>query len=298
MTRTPGAPTHPAGEGRRRTLPQARGSPTSSGRRNQTASSRPRRRGAPESPRTSRRGRCWMSPAPRPSGPTGLPSAPEGPGRPPPGNPAPREPRSRSPWARVHHDRPPAGAVLPRDGTYDEIKSVLCKNGAQPRPSMHPEGHRGPREWTNSARPAKLERPRDPNQSVLATSNQQRQAQEKRSGNGKSDHGSRRPTGADVRGPRGHGGTGSTFTAVPREPLRRLGVPVLRSAQSELADGSDAPVEIGRTVIRLEGQEFHTPVIFAEEGEPSLLGVVTLEAALLAVDPVAGRLAPANVLRL
>ena len=38
---------------------------------------------------------------------------------------------------------------------------------------MHPERHRGPREWTNSARPAKLEPPRDPNQSVLATSNQQ-----------------------------------------------------------------------------------------------------------------------------
>ena len=50
--------------------------------------------------------------------------------------------------------------------------------------------------------------------------------------------------------------TGSTFTAVPRELLRRLGVPVLRSAQSELADGSNAPVEIGRAVIRLEGQEF------------------------------------------
>ena len=92
--------------------------------------------------------------------------------------------------------------------------------------------------------------------------------------------------------------TGSTFTAVPRELLQRLGVPVLRSAQSELADGKSAPVDIGRTVIKLEGQEFPTPVIFAEEGEPSLLGVVTLEEALLAVDPVAQRLIPTNVLRL
>ena len=91
--------------------------------------------------------------------------------------------------------------------------------------------------------------------------------------------------------------TGSTFTAVPRTLLQRLGVPVRRSARSRLADGSNAPVEIGRTVIRLEGQEFPTPVIFAEEGEPSLLGVVTLEEALLAVDPVAGRLVPTNVLR-
>ena len=52
------------------------------------------------------------------------------------------------------------------------------------------------------------------------------------------------------------------------------------------------------TTIRLEGLEFPTPVIFAEEGEPSLLGVVTLEEAALAVDPLAGRLIPANLLRL
>ena len=92
--------------------------------------------------------------------------------------------------------------------------------------------------------------------------------------------------------------TGSTFTAVPRELLRRLGVPVERSLTSETADGRVVPVDVGRTIIRLEGLEFPTPVIFAEEGEPSLLGVVTLEEAALAVDPLAGRLIPANLLRL
>ena len=92
-------------------------------------------------------------------------------------------------------------------------------------------------------------------------------------------------------------GTGSTFTTVPREILERLGVPIARTVQSELPDGSNAPVDIGRTVIRLEGEEFPTPVIFAEEGEPSLRGVVTLEEALLAVDPVARHLIPTNVLR-
>ena len=80
--------------------------------------------------------------------------------------------------------------------------------------------------------------------------------------------------------------TGSTYTAVPRELLRRLGVPVERSLPSETADGRVVPVDVGRTTIRLEGLEFPTPVIFAEEGEPSLLGVVTLEEAALAVDPV------------
>lgn len=91
--------------------------------------------------------------------------------------------------------------------------------------------------------------------------------------------------------------TGSTFTAVPRELLQRLGVPVERSFRSETADGRIVPVDVGRTIIKLEGQQFPTPVIFAEEGEPSLLGVVTLEEAVLAVDPVAQRLVPTKVLR-
>ena len=92
--------------------------------------------------------------------------------------------------------------------------------------------------------------------------------------------------------------TGSTFTAVPRSLLQSLGVPVERSLPSETADGRIAPVDVGETTIRLEGIQFHTPVIFAEEGEPSLLGVVSLEQAALAVDPLAGRLLPANLLRL
>ena len=92
--------------------------------------------------------------------------------------------------------------------------------------------------------------------------------------------------------------TGSTCTAVPRELLQRLGVPVERSLPSETADGRIVPVDVGETTIRLEGLEFHTPVIFAEENEPSLLGVVSLEQAALAVDPLAGRLIPANLLRL
>ena len=92
--------------------------------------------------------------------------------------------------------------------------------------------------------------------------------------------------------------TGSTYTAVPREMLQRLGVPVERSLPSETADGRILPVDVGETTIRLEGLEFHTPVIFAEEGETSLLGMVSLGEAALTVDSLAGRLIPANLLRL
>ena len=82
--------------------------------------------------------------------------------------------------------------------------------------------------------------------------------------------------------------TGSTFTAVPRALLQRLGVPVRRSARSRLADGSSVPVDIGWTVVRLEDQTFATQVIFAEENQPSLL----------AVDPVGQRLVPVEAERL
>ncbi len=92
--------------------------------------------------------------------------------------------------------------------------------------------------------------------------------------------------------------TGATFSTVPRTLLERLGAPVERSAKSELADGSVAPVDVGRTIIRLEEKEFPTPVIFGEPAEPSLLGVIALEDALLAVDPVGRRLTPVNLLRL
>lgn len=91
--------------------------------------------------------------------------------------------------------------------------------------------------------------------------------------------------------------TGSTYTAVPRSMLQRLGVPVERSMPSVTADGRILPVDVAQTPIRLEGLTFHTPVIFAEENEPSLLGVVSLEQAALAVDPVSGQLIPTKLLR-
>ena len=86
--------------------------------------------------------------------------------------------------------------------------------------------------------------------------------------------------------------TGSTYTALPREMLQALEVPVESSVQSQLADGSLQEVEIGQATIRLGRRQFSTTVIFAEEGEPSLLGVIALEEALLAVDPVNNELIP------
>ena len=86
--------------------------------------------------------------------------------------------------------------------------------------------------------------------------------------------------------------TGFTYTAVPRRVLEDLGVVVRWVEPSMLADGSTQNLDVGQTTIRLGGKEFSTMVSFAEDHEPSLLGVTALEQALLAVDPVHGRLIP------
>ncbi len=86
--------------------------------------------------------------------------------------------------------------------------------------------------------------------------------------------------------------TGATFTTVPGGLLRELGVSPQRTMPARLADGTIVNDEVCDTVIRLEGQTFFTPVTFGKEGEPNLLGVVALETALLAVDPVDQRLVP------
>ena len=91
--------------------------------------------------------------------------------------------------------------------------------------------------------------------------------------------------------------TGRTFTEVPRELLQRMEVPVERQVGARLSDGSIIPVEVGRTIIRIERQEFPTPVIFAENGQPGVLGRVTMTEALLAVDPQSGQLVPTILTR-
>ena len=92
--------------------------------------------------------------------------------------------------------------------------------------------------------------------------------------------------------------TGATFTKVPRELLERLDVLAESTYTAVLADGSHVERTRGRTTIRLEGQQFPTPVAFGEEGEPTLLGSMALEHALLVVDPHGQRLMPVDALEM
>ena len=86
--------------------------------------------------------------------------------------------------------------------------------------------------------------------------------------------------------------TGATYSQVPASLLHRLGIRAEWEAQARLADGTITTDPVGEATFRLEGKTFFTPVTFGREGEPNLLGVVALETAMFAVDPVEQRLIP------
>ena len=77
-----------------------------------------------------------------------------------------------------------------------------------------------------------------------------------------------------------------------------MGVPVESTYTTEVADGSRVQRTRGRTMIRLQGKEFPTPVTFGEYGEQNLLGAMALEDAMLAVDPHSKRLIPVDALEM
>ncbi len=84
--------------------------------------------------------------------------------------------------------------------------------------------------------------------------------------------------------------TGATYTTVPQDLLRRLGVvPHVRDAFI-LADGRRIDRDIGRTWVRVDGRTELTLVVFGEPDMQILLGAYTLEGLRLAVDPVVRKL--------
>ena len=91
--------------------------------------------------------------------------------------------------------------------------------------------------------------------------------------------------------------TGSTNTALPASVLRRLGVTPHKAATFELADGRQVEMDIGRTCVRLNGDQELTQVAFAEEDTEPLLGAITLEEFGLGVDPIKKILIPLRRMR-
>ena len=84
--------------------------------------------------------------------------------------------------------------------------------------------------------------------------------------------------------------TGATYTWIPRDVLEDLGVVPEEDRPFVLADGREAHYQIAWVQIKIQERVQPTIALFGERGSEPILGVVTLEEFLLAVDSVGRRL--------
>jgi len=90
--------------------------------------------------------------------------------------------------------------------------------------------------------------------------------------------------------------TGAFFSIVPKEILRSAGIRPRRRQTFTLANGRTITRQVGGALFRYKKYEGEAPVIFGEKRDKALLGVLSIEAMGLEVDPVKKRLKPTELL--
>ena len=86
--------------------------------------------------------------------------------------------------------------------------------------------------------------------------------------------------------------SGAIYSVVPRNILAEIGV-VPDSVESfSLADLTQIEREVGQAAFTHQGLTRVSPVMFGEEGDATLLGVITLGALGLILDPVRREIRP------
>lgn len=86
--------------------------------------------------------------------------------------------------------------------------------------------------------------------------------------------------------------TGALFSMLPASVLESLGITRTEKMEFESAGGHVFTREVGYAWFRHNGRKALSPVIFGEEGDNPLLGVVTLETLRMEVDPVRNEIRP------
>ena len=86
--------------------------------------------------------------------------------------------------------------------------------------------------------------------------------------------------------------TGASITSIPGSILDALNVDRSERRGFGSALGDEVELDVGDTVVVVDGQRVTTPVAFNREGTQALLGAMTLERAFLGVDSHNQRLIP------
>ena len=92
--------------------------------------------------------------------------------------------------------------------------------------------------------------------------------------------------------------SGAMYSIIPRQILDDLRIKPRWRRKFSLANGQKIERDGSGALYRIGEYEGHAPVIFGEEGDQSILGVTTLEALGLQVDPVTQQLKPTELLLL
>ncbi len=86
--------------------------------------------------------------------------------------------------------------------------------------------------------------------------------------------------------------TGATYSIIPADMLRGLGIVPERTVAFELADRSEVEYGLGSARFEVLGVSGVAPVAFGDDDAEPIMGAVTLEALMLMVDPIAQELVP------
>lgn len=90
--------------------------------------------------------------------------------------------------------------------------------------------------------------------------------------------------------------SGAIYSVVPIPVLEELGIQPLAEETFRLADGSKIVRKKGGALFRYGERVGVSDVVFGEEGDSVLLGVLTLEALGLSLDPLKRELKPLPML--
>lgn len=89
--------------------------------------------------------------------------------------------------------------------------------------------------------------------------------------------------------------SGATYTVVPNRILKRLQIKPEREEEFSLADGKIIKRWVGNALYEYKGIRAAAPVLFGEKDDSMLLGVFTLEAMGLSLDPLKRKLYKATL---
>ena len=89
--------------------------------------------------------------------------------------------------------------------------------------------------------------------------------------------------------------SGASFTVVPASELKKLGIKPQGEERFVLADGKVITRKVGNAMYLYKDIERAAPVLFGEKDDNLLLGVFTLEALGLSLDPLKRQLYKATL---